>query len=84
MIFIHSDLSYIFYFLKIQLKKRPDRPTKAPTVLSLWRILPLRLNVEAQYLELYIKGIICKKGAFYNSYVRMDKEIKNIRKLRRN
>ena len=34
MILMPSDLSYIFFFWKIQLKKRPDRPPKAPAVLS--------------------------------------------------
>ena len=34
MILMPSDLSYIFFFWKIQLKKRPDRPPEAPAVLS--------------------------------------------------
>ena len=34
MIFFHSDLLCIFHFLKIQLKKCPNRPPEAPTVLS--------------------------------------------------
>ena len=46
----------------------------------------LRLNIEAQYPELYIKGLILgvvltnfvQKGAFYNNLVGIDKEFKNI------
>jgi len=47
------------------------------------------LNIEAQNPELYIKGfilgvILWKKGAFYNNFVLIGKEIKNIRILRLN
>jgi len=47
------------------------------------------LNIEAQNPELYIKGLILgvilwKKGAFYNNFVLIGKEIKNMRILRLN
>ena len=48
--------------------------------------------MEAQYPELFIKGPnlgvistnLCKKWAFYNNFVHIGKEIKNIKTLRPN